>query len=123
MAKTEKRTPPEQPRSEHLSLRPDDGRPAEVRFGFEGPQSRIRGALGGSLIGHAGIVVAWLLFVWLVPDPIPVAILPDSLPREIVWLADPGPGAGGGGGKSRAEPAQTAQPSGEDEINVLGMTH
>jgi TonB family protein len=118
MATNQKRTPPEQPRSHHLTLRPDDGRPVEVTFGFEGGQSRLRGALGGSLIGHAGIVVAWFLFVWLVPDPIREAILPDSLPRQIVWLAEPGPGGGGGGGNNQPEPPKKAELKGEDEVTV-----
>jgi TonB family protein len=118
MATSEKRTPREQHGSQHLSLRPDDGRPAEVRFGFEGGRGRLRGALGGSLIGHAAIVVVWVLFVWLVPDPIRDAILPDSLPRQIVWLADPGPGGGGGGGNDQPDPPKKAELKGQDEISV-----
>ena len=118
MATDQKRTPPEQPGSHHLSLRLDDGRPAEVRFGFEGPQSRIRGALSGSVIGHAAIVAVWVLFVWLVPDPIREAILPDSLPRQIVWLSDPGPGGGGGGGNNQPEPPKKAEVKGPEEISV-----
>jgi TonB family protein len=118
MATDTKRKPPEEPRSHHLTLRPDDGRPAEVRFNFEGPQSRVKGALGGSLIGHAALVALWLLFVWLVPDPIREAILPDSLPRQIVWLAEPGPGGGGGGGNNQPEPPKQAELKGQDEISV-----
>jgi periplasmic protein TonB len=118
MATKQTRTPPEPLRSQHLSLRPDDGHPAEVRFGFEGGQSRIRGALGGSLIGHTAIVIFWLLFVWLVPDPIREAMLPDALPRQIVWLAEPGPGGGGGGGNNQPEPPKKAELKGEDEITV-----
>jgi TonB family protein len=118
MATHQKRTPPEELKSQHLTLRPDDGRPAEVLFSFEGPRGRIGGALGGSLLGHAGLVVAWLLFVWLVPDPIREAMLPDSLPRQIVWLAEPGPGGGGGGGNNQPEPPKKAELKGEDEITV-----
>ena len=117
MGTKQTRTPPEPLRSQHLSLRPDDGHPAEVRFGFEGGQGRIRGALGGSLIGHAAIVIVWLLFVWLVPDPIREAMLPDALPRQIVWLAEPGPG-GGGGGNNQPEPPKKAELKGEDEVTV-----
>lgn len=118
MGTKQTRTPPEPLRSQHLSLRPDDGHPAEVRFGFEGGQGRIRGALGGSLIGHAAIVIVWLLFVWLVPDPIREAMLPDALPRQIVWLAEPGPGGGGGGGNNQPEPPKKAELKGEDEVTV-----
>lgn len=80
---------------------------------------RLGGAIGASLIGHAALVVAWLLFVWLVPDPIREAILPDSLPRSIVWLAEPGPGGGGGGGNERPEPPKPAEVAGKkEEISV-----
>jgi TonB family protein len=58
----------------------------------------------------------WLLFVWLVPDPIREAILPDSLPRQLVWLAEPGPGGGGGGGNERPEPPKPAEVEGKKEV-------
>ena len=120
MPTDQKRTPPEQPsRSQHLTLRLDDGHPAEVRFLFEeGPHRRFGGALGSSLLAHGAIVALWLLFVWLVPDPIREAILPDSLPREIVWLAEPGPGGGGGGGNKSPEPPKPAELPGQDKISV-----
>jgi periplasmic protein TonB len=125
MPTDQKRTSPEQPStSEHLTLRPDDGRAPELRFMFEGtPRKRIGGALGASLLGHGALVVLWLLFVWLVPDPIREAILPDAVPRQLVWLAEPGPGGGGGGGNERPEPpkpAEVASPK-KEEISVPAL--
>ena len=98
----QKRTLPEQPsKSQHLTVRPDDGRPGDVRFMFEGlPQEQLGRVLGGSALSHGAVVALWFLFVWLVPDPIREAILPDFLPRQLVFLAEPGPGGGGGGGNS-----------------------
>ena len=119
MATNKKRTPPDQAQSQHLTLGlVDDNHPPEVRFDFEGPGSRLRGAFGGSILTHVGFFVLWLLFVWLVPDPIREALLPDSLPRQIVWLAEPGPGGGGGGGNQQPDPPKKAELKGEDEITV-----
>ena len=64
-------------------------------------------------------MVLWLLFVWLVPDPARDAILPDALPRQLVWLAEPGPGGGGGGGNERPEPPKPAEVAAKkEEISV-----
>jgi TonB family protein len=119
MPTDQKRTPPEQPpRSQHLTLRPDDGHPGEVRFMFEGPHKRLGGALGTSLLSHGGLVALWLLFVWLLPDRVREAFLPDSLSRQIVWLAEPGPGGGGGGGNRAPEPPKPAELPGREKITV-----
>lgn len=119
MPTVQKRTPAEVPAtSEHMTLRLDDGRPAETRFLFETPQQRYGGALGASVLAHTGLVAVFLLFVWLVPDSVREAILPEALPREIVWLATPGPGGGGGGGNDVPEPPNEAELPGEDAISV-----
>jgi TonB family protein len=102
----------------HLRLRLDEGRSAGVHFQFEVPQKRLGGALGASLIGHAAFVGFWVLLLWIVPDQVREAILPDQLPRQIVWLAEPGPGGGGGGGNQRPEPPKPAQLPGKEEISV-----
>ena len=113
-----KRMSHQMPPSAHLSLRPDDGRPADVRFMFEMPQRRLGGALGAAVIGHAALFVIWLLFVWIVPDSVREAMLPESLPRQIVWLAEPGPGGGGGGGNQRPEPPKPAELPGQEKVSV-----
>ena len=105
------------PESDHLRLRLQD-RPGEVRFMFETPQQRLPGAFGMSLLSHAAFVAFWALLIWIVPDQVREAILPDQLPRQIVWLAEPGPGGGGGGGNQRPEPPKPAQLPGQEQISV-----
>lgn len=100
----------------HLRLRLDEGRSADVRFQFETPKHG--GAVGASVLGHAAFVAFWALLVWIVPDPVREAILPDQLPRQIVWLAEPGPGGGGGGGNQRPEPPKPAELPGQEKISV-----
>ena len=111
-------SPPQMPPSAHLSLRPDEGRPADVRFMFEMPRKRLGGAFGASVIGHLGLFVAWLLFVWLGPAAVREAMRPDQLPRQLVWLAAPGPGGGGGGGNRQPEPPKPAELPGREKISV-----
>ena len=119
MSTQENRTTPQQvPVSEHLSLRPEDSRPVEVRFMFETPQTRLGGALGVSVVAHAAFVGFWVLLLWILPDQIREAVLPDQLPRQIVWLAEPGPGGGGGGGNERPEPPKPAELPGREKISV-----
>ena len=103
--------------SEHLTLRPEGERPAEVRFGFE-TQSRLRGAFGASIVGHGAFILFWALILWVIPDSVREAVLPDQLPRQIVWLAEPGPGGGGGGGNERPEPPKPAELPGQEKISV-----
>jgi len=102
----------------HLRLRLDEDRPAELRFGFEEPKEHLGGAVGGSIIGHAAFIGFWVILLWVVPDQVREAILPDQLPRQIVWLAEPGPGGGGGGGNQRPEPPKPAELPGKEQISV-----
>ena len=119
MQSEQKRVPPKElPRSSHLSVLPDDGRPAELRFMFETPQKRFGGALGASLAAHAGFVGFILLIIWLVPEGVREAVLPVRLSRQIVFLAEPGPGGGGGGGNTLPEPPRQAELPGPEEVTV-----
>ena len=122
MAADAKRTaPPRVLQSQHLSVRPDDGRPVELCFGFEETQKRLGGAVGGSLVGHLAIVAAYLLILWVAPEPVRNALLPDILSRQLVFLAEPGPGGGGGGGNSVPEPpkkAEVKKPEKKEEVSV-----
>lgn len=107
------------PASQHLSVRPDDGRPPELRFMFESPtQSRVGSAFGASVVGHAAFIGLWVFILWLVPQNVREAVLPDEFPRQIVWLAEPGPGGGGGGGNQRPEPPKPAELPGREKISV-----
>jgi protein TonB len=122
MTAVAKRKKPEQTlQSRHLSLRAEDSRPRELRFGFEEAQGRVRKAVGGSLLGHAGIIGAYLLILWIAPEPVRNALLPDALSRQLVFLAEPGPGGGGGGGNTLPEPPKKAElkkPDKKEEVSV-----
>ena len=115
---TQQTRAPQLKSSGHLSVRPDDGHPAEVRFMFEVPQKRLGGTIGASIFGHAVLIAFWAAVLWLVPDRVREAVLPDELPRQLVWLAEPGPGGGGGGGNERPEPPKPAELPGQEAISV-----
>jgi protein TonB len=90
-----------------------------VHFLFEQPEKRIGGALGASILSHAAFIVLLFLASQLLPEPVRYAVLPDSGPKQIVWLADPGAGGGGGGGgNQRQEPARKAEAPGQDRITI-----
>jgi TonB family protein len=109
--------PDKQAATDHLSVRV--GGPPEVHFLFEQQEKRLGGAIGASVITHAAGIALILLVMRLVPDKYTQAILPDSLPREIVWIAEPGAGGGGGGGgNEQKEPPRKAEIPGEKEISV-----
>ncbi len=90
----------------------------EVSFLFEQQQKRMGGALSASVLAHVAFALAVLLVLRVVPESVTTAILPDDLPREIVWLAQPGPGGGGGGGNRAPEPPKKAEAPGKDRITV-----
>lgn len=101
----------------HLTVRPAGVR--EVHFQFEDQERRIGGALGASVLSHLAFVMLALLIAKIVPEPIRQAMLPNGLPRQIVWLADPGAGGGGGGGgNERPEPARKAEAPGKQQITI-----
>ncbi len=110
------RPEPEQT-TDHLSVRV--GGPPEVHFLFEQQEKRLGGAIGASVATHVAFIALALLVIRLVPDRVTEAILPDSLPRQIVWLAEPGAGGGGGGGGNQMkEPPRKAELPGKQEISV-----
>jgi periplasmic protein TonB len=102
--------------SEHLSVRPESL--PEVQFLLEDQQKRIGGALGASVLAHAGLLALLLLIGSLLPDRVYEAVLPDRVSEEIVWIAQPGPGGGGGGGNQMPEPPRPAELPGQDRISV-----
>jgi TonB family protein len=84
-------------------------------------------ATGASKVraGNAAVVsfaahAALLLLVGLVlTSPEVAKLLPDALPKEIVWLSQEGPGGGGGGGGNRTpEPPRKAELPGQQKITV-----
>ena len=77
------------------------------------------GALGASVLSHAAFLLLFVLIAHFAPEPVRQAILPDRLPDEIVWLAEPGPGGGGGGGGNQMkEPPKPAELPGKEKITV-----
>jgi periplasmic protein TonB len=117
---TEKQhAPPKEPQgANRLSVRPDDGHPAELRFMLETSQKRAGGALGASLAVHGALLGFFLLIAWLTPESVREAVLPVRLSNQLVFLAEPGPGGGGGGGNSLPEPPREAELPGEEEVTV-----
>lgn len=104
--------------SGHLSVRPDDGHPAEVYFLFERQEKRLSGALGASVASHVVLIALLFIVARLLPDRAGTALLPDISSKDIVWLAEPGPGGGGGGGNSMPEPPKPAELVGKEKITV-----
>jgi protein TonB len=90
-----------------------------VHFSFESQEKRMGGAIGASVLSHVAFVALFLLVAYLAPDPVRQAMLPDRLPDQIVWLAEPGPGGGGGGGGNEMkEPPKKAELPGQDKLTV-----
>ena len=118
MAVSKTPSPASTPQQGYLSIRFDDDRPPELRFKLEQPKARWGGALGGSLIGHAAFIGFFMLLWWAIPDSMRDAVLPDQIPRQLVWLAEPGPGGGGGGGNNQPEPPKPAELPGAEKISV-----
>lgn len=119
MSSTSEQTIERTPAPGHLTVRPDGSRPAEVHFQFENQDKRLGGALGASVLSHVAFVLLFLGLAALMPEPVRHAILPDRLPDEIVWLAEPGPGGGGGGGGNESpEPPKVAELPGKEKITV-----
>jgi TonB family protein len=104
--------------TDHLSVRPAGEGPVEVHFLFEQQEKRLSGALGASVLSHIAFAALVLFIIRLVPERTGEAILPPQTPREIVWLAEPGPGGGGGGGNSQPEPPKAAELPGQEKITV-----
>jgi periplasmic protein TonB len=104
----------------HLSVHVEGQHPDAQPFMFEQRQSRVGGALVGSVVWH----IAFFLFVILLVRYKPaIATTPPILPEQpnsnIVWLNEPGPGGGGGGGGNRMkEPPRQAELPGKDKITV-----
>lgn len=65
------------------------------------PTGRARAFSGAAV--HVVVLGLLLLAARFIPQKAYESIVPDRLPREIVWIAQPGPG-GGGGGNPKPEP-------------------
>lgn len=83
------------------------------------PKARVGSAGAVSLAAHIG---AFMLAIFLATLPAaPPTPRSDrfDLPRDIVWLQEPGPGGGGGGGGNEMpEPPRQAELPGKDKVTV-----
>ncbi len=92
-------------------------RPAEVSFDFE--ERRLGGAFGVSVATHLAMAVLAVLVMRFFPRAQMTEILPDELPKDIVWLVEEGPGGGGGGGGDNTpEPAKKVELAGVEKVSV-----
>jgi TonB family protein len=90
-----------------------------VSFSFEQQEKRLGGAIGASVMSHVAFLVLFLIVASLMPERVGQALLPDRLPEQIVWLAEPGPGGGGGGGgNQQKEPPKKVELPGKEKITV-----
>jgi TonB family protein len=73
-----------------------------------------------ALVSTSLHVGALLLVLFVLSLPQVAALVPaDRLPKEIVWLTQPGPGGGGGGGGNKTpEPPRKADLPGAEKISV-----
>lgn len=80
---------------------------------------RLTGALGVSIAIHVAGALFLILLGRIEPELSPDATLSERAPKQIVWLADPGPGGGGGGGGNQMkEPPRKMELPGRDQITV-----
>ena len=103
----------------HLSV-DFGGHPVYVPFLFEQPQKHAGPAAAASFALHVLLVLFGIFILRSgARSTTTVALLPDQLNNQIIWLSQPGPGGGGGGGGNRMkEPPRQAELPGKDKITV-----
>lgn len=105
--------------SSHLTVRPENDGPREVRFLFDQPDSqRLGRSLGAGLLTEIVVIGLVALVMSLMPKKVYQAVLPDRLAEDIVWLSQPGPGGGGGGGNKMPDPPKKAEVKGQQKVSV-----
>jgi TonB family protein len=103
----------------HVELRLSGHRPVEVPFLFEYQQKRLGEAFGVSFLTHVVLTILAIVVVRYAPQRTTAAFVPERAPKDIVWLAAPGPGGGGGGGGNESpEPPQKAELPGREKLTV-----
>jgi protein TonB len=79
--------------------------------------TRARNATLVSVLVHGGFLL--LALVAIANPPSALSPAKDDLPRDIVWLDQPGPGGGGGGGGNKMpDPPRKAELKGAEKITV-----
>lgn len=72
-----------------------------------------------SIASHLLMGLVIFLVMQYAPKTAGLDLTPDTLPKEIVWLSQPGPGGGGGGGGNKApEPPKKVELPGKEKITV-----
>lgn len=103
----------------HIELRLSGQRPVDVPFLFEYQQKRLGEAFGVSFLTHVVLTILAIVVARYTPEPKAAAFAPERAPKEIVWLAEPGPGGGGGGGGNESpEPPRKAELPGKEKLTV-----
>lgn len=114
MADSTSRSTPIKSRSAQLRL---TDRPVELRFAFEGPQSRL--GVGASVAAHVAFALLVLIAIRFGPQPGPPEVFDNPDITSLVFLPIPGPGGGGGGGGNKApEPPRKAEVKGKEAVSV-----
>ena len=100
-----------------LSLRPE-GEGADVRRIFSGQSVTSRTRVLSGTVVHVVAVAALLVAARMIPDRVYSTVLPQRMPVDLVYIAQPGPGGGGGGGDRSPEPPPPAELKGPDRTSV-----
>jgi periplasmic protein TonB len=105
-----------------MTIRPDGPESAAGLFLFEQREKRLGGALGVSILTHAVAILLFFLVMMYAPLPSAAPQVDNSVPHDIVWLAEAGPGGGGGGGGNQSKlPPRKAELPGKDKLTVPVM--
>ena len=92
-------------------------RPVDVHFSFEQAQSRV--GVAASIASHLALGLIAILIMRYAPEAQSLDPVVTELPKEIVWLSEPGPGGGGGGGGNKMpDPPKKAELPGKEKITV-----
>ena len=104
------------PVPEHvLHVRPD--RPVDITFSFEQQQSKV--GVTASIVSHILMGVIVFVVMTYMPERQLELVAQAETPKDIVWIAEPGPGGGGGGGGNKMpEPPKKAELPGKEKITV-----
>jgi protein TonB len=102
----------------HIAVHVEGLHPPELTFSFERRQSKV--GVGSAVGAHVLFLIIGILIATYAPSPdVSGPPPPTTLPKEIVWLSEPGPGGGGGGGGNQmAEPPKKAEVPAKDKISV-----
>lgn len=104
----------------HLSVHVEGAHPADVPFLFEQQRKRLGPAFVVSFAYHVAMVFVILFAIrYQARGHSSVAVLPEQLSSNIIWLTEPGPGGGGGGGGNKnPEPPRPAELPGKAKLTV-----